>query len=74
MTRATLKQVLSDLVGRVTSRQYNETIMDYFKSRSEDLLVLNIGKSGEYERFIIFLLSRPKMTFLGKIKPMGLSE
>lgn len=34
---------------------YNRAVKDYFKFRPDDLLVLNLGKRSDYERFIAFL-------------------
>lgn len=35
--------------------QYNQEIIDYFKDRPDDLLVINIAEEGAYQRFIAFL-------------------
>ena len=34
---------------------YNREVMDYFKDRPDDLLVINVGENGAYQKFIEFL-------------------
>lgn len=36
-------------------KRHNEDIIEYFKNRPEDLLVLNLSKKGSYTKFIDFL-------------------
>ncbi len=38
-----------------TYNNHNNEILKYFKNRPEDLLVLNIGKNGAYQKFIDFI-------------------
>ena len=35
--------------------RYNREVMDYFKDRLDDLLVINVGENGAYQKFIEFL-------------------
>jgi len=35
--------------------RYNEEVIQYFKDRPEDFLILNVGKAGEYGRLVDFL-------------------
>ncbi len=34
---------------------HNRAVKDYFKFRPNDLLVVNLAKSGDYARFVDFL-------------------
>ena len=34
---------------------YNESVIDYFKNRPSDLLVLNLVEKGAYQRFVKFI-------------------
>jgi len=36
-------------------KRYNREVMDYFKDRLDDLLVINVGENGTYQKFIEFL-------------------
>lgn len=35
--------------------RYNREVMEYFKDRPEDLLVINVAEPGAYQKFLIFL-------------------
>ena len=35
--------------------RYNQSVKDYFKERSDDLLVINLVESGAYRRFVDFV-------------------
>ena len=35
--------------------RYNQSVKDYFKERSDDLLVINLAESGAYRRFVNFV-------------------
>ena len=36
-------------------RRHNREVMDYFRTRPGDLLVLNLAEPGAYQRFLAFL-------------------
>ena len=35
--------------------RYNREVMEYFKDRTDDLLVINVGEEGAYQKFAQFL-------------------
>jgi len=35
--------------------RYNREVMEYFKDRTDDLLVINVGEGGAYQKFAQFL-------------------
>ena len=36
-------------------RHHNQYVLDYFKNRPNDLCVINLSKSGDYQKFCKFL-------------------
>ena len=36
-------------------KRYNREVMEYFKDRTDDLLVINVGEGGAYQKFAQFL-------------------
>ena len=44
------KKILID-----TYEKHNRNVIEYFKNRPDDLLVINVGKKDDYTRFVEFL-------------------